>query len=77
MALDFQGALGDIRGSQLLGLKDALMGLMEHDRRGWEHLPPHKLARLTRCPVFSQQQMKLLAENLQEEPRDSGKEKAA
>lgn len=38
-----------------------------------------KLARLEfeSLEALKQQQMKLLAENLQEEPRDSGKEKAA
>ena len=36
--------------------------------------PPLGLARLTRCPVFSQQQMKLMAENLKEESREGRKE---
>lgn len=37
--------------------------------------PPLGLARLTQCPVFSQQQMKLTAEKLKDESREEGGEK--
>lgn len=40
-------------------------------------VPPLGLAWLTRCPVFSRQQMKLTAEKLKDESREEGGEKSA
>lgn len=39
--------------------------------------PPCKLVWLTPCSVFSQQQMKLMAQNLKEDSREGNKEEEA
>lgn len=59
--------------------KCALMELKEHTACPGPpaEVPLLGLGWLTECPVFSQQQMKLVAENLKEELREGEKEKAA
>lgn len=56
---------------------DGAKGTQRAEAHATTEVPPFGLVWLTQCPLFSLQQMKLVAENLKEEPREEGgKEKA-
>lgn len=74
------GSFRHVGRSRLLRFKlcfDGAKGTQRAEAHATTEVPPFGLVWLTQCPLFSLQQMKLVAENLKEEPREEGgKEKA-